>query len=147
MSGHSWDTYSYIEEHGLLEDVQAQPWEGPCKASPSSSSCVLDFIVERTIAPNLHFVAHLPHTVKGEQLIAQLYRCIPEHSWLFQYGRTPMSILLSEFVFGVRHSILDWTPELLIYETSHSVSPHRSRMPGGASSQSLLKQPQISKNL
>ncbi|KAI0655989.1 S-adenosyl-L-methionine-dependent methyltransferase [Cubamyces menziesii] len=80
MSGHSWDTYSYIEEHGLLEDVQAQPWDGP--------------------SPNLHFVAHLPHTVKGEQLIAQLYRCIPEHSWLFQYGRTPMSILLSEFVFG-----------------------------------------------
>ncbi|KAH9892893.1 S-adenosyl-L-methionine-dependent methyltransferase [Cubamyces lactineus] len=80
MSGHSWDTYSYIEEHGLLEGLQTQPWEGP--------------------SPNLHFVAHLPHNVKGEQLIAQLFRCIPEHSWLFQYGRTPMSILLSEYVYG-----------------------------------------------
>ncbi|KAI0330161.1 S-adenosyl-L-methionine-dependent methyltransferase [Cubamyces sp. BRFM 1775] len=80
MSGHSWDTYTYIEEHGLLEGLQRQPWDGP--------------------VPNLHFVAHLPHNVKGEQLIAQLFRCIPEHSWLFQYGRTPMSILLSEYVYG-----------------------------------------------
>jgi len=27
----------------------------------------------------------------GEQPVAQLFRCIPENSWLFRYGRIPMS--------------------------------------------------------
>lgn len=54
------------------------------------------------LAPNLHFVAHLPISVKGEQLLAQLFRCIPEHSWLFQYGRVPMSLILTEYVWSVR---------------------------------------------
>ena len=27
MSGHSWDTYAHLQEQGLLEDVQAVPWE------------------------------------------------------------------------------------------------------------------------
>ncbi|KAI0665348.1 S-adenosyl-L-methionine-dependent methyltransferase [Trametes maxima] len=80
MSGHNWDSYSHIEEHGLLEDVRTQPWEGD--------------------SPNLHFVAHLPLNVKGEQLVAQLFCCIPERSWLFQYGRVPMSIILSDYVWG-----------------------------------------------
>ncbi|KAI0371169.1 S-adenosyl-L-methionine-dependent methyltransferase [Pilatotrama ljubarskyi] len=80
MSGHSWDTYTYLEEQHLLEGLQQQPWEGPL--------------------PNLHFVSHLPLSVKGEQLIAQLFRCIPERSWLFQYGRVPMSIILSEYVWS-----------------------------------------------
>ncbi|KAI0743761.1 S-adenosyl-L-methionine-dependent methyltransferase [Daedaleopsis nitida] len=81
MSGHSWDTYTHLEEQGLLQDVVTAPWEDEA-------------------LPNLHFVSHLPHSVKGEQLIAQLYRCIPEHSWLFQYGRVPMHILMSEHVWS-----------------------------------------------
>ncbi|KAI0779873.1 S-adenosyl-L-methionine-dependent methyltransferase [Fomes fomentarius] len=81
MSGHSWDTYTYLEEQGIFNEVEAAPWE---KGS----------------IPNLHFVAHLPHSVlKGEQLIAQLFRCIPERSWLFQYGRVPMSMILNEHVW------------------------------------------------
>ncbi|KAL1942687.1 hypothetical protein VTO73DRAFT_4927 [Trametes versicolor] len=80
MSGHSWDTYSQIEETGLLKDVESQPWDGP--------------------VPNLHFVSHLPVSVKGEQLIAQLFRCIPERSWLFQYGRVPMSLILTDYVWS-----------------------------------------------
>ncbi|RDX44857.1 S-adenosyl-L-methionine-dependent methyltransferase [Lentinus brumalis] len=80
MSGHAWDTYAHIQEQGLLKDVETAPWE------------------ENSL-PNLHFVAHLNHNVKGEQLIAQLFRCIPERSWLFQYGRVPMSILMSDWVW------------------------------------------------
>ncbi|KAI0745514.1 S-adenosyl-L-methionine-dependent methyltransferase [Earliella scabrosa] len=80
MSGHSWDTYAHLQEQGLLEDVQAVPWE-------------------EDALPNLHFVSHLQHSVKGEQLIAQLFRSIPERAWLFQYGRVPMSILLSDHVW------------------------------------------------
>ncbi|OJT12292.1 Mitochondrial transcription factor 1 [Trametes pubescens] len=80
MSGHSWDTYSQMEETGILKDVESQPWDGP--------------------VPNLHFVSHLPVSVKGEQLVAQLFRCIPERSWLFQYGRVPMSIILTDYVWS-----------------------------------------------
>ncbi|KAI0689271.1 hypothetical protein C8T65DRAFT_109565, partial [Cerioporus squamosus] len=27
MSGHSWDTYTHLEEQGLLKDVASTPWE------------------------------------------------------------------------------------------------------------------------
>jgi transcription factor 1 len=37
----------------------------------------------------------------GEQLIAQLFRGIPEKSWLFKYGRVPMSFLLNKWVLDV----------------------------------------------
>nr|VWO98368.1 Zn(2)-C6 fungal-type domain-containing protein [Ganoderma boninense] len=78
MSGHSWDTYSHLDEHHLLGDLEIAPWE----------------------SSNLHFVSHLTHNVHGEQLIAQLFRSIPERAWLFQYGRVPMSILMSEWVWS-----------------------------------------------
>ncbi|KAI1796487.1 S-adenosyl-L-methionine-dependent methyltransferase [Ganoderma leucocontextum] len=80
MSGHSWDTYSHLEEHRLLEDVDMVPWESSI--------------------PDLHFVSHLTHNVHGEQLIAQLFRSIPERAWLFKYGRVPMSIIMSEWVWS-----------------------------------------------
>jgi hypothetical protein len=53
------------------------------------------------VHPELHFVTHVPHTVLGEQLVAQLFRCIPEKSWLFKYGRIPMSFILSDWVWQV----------------------------------------------
>lgn len=46
-------------------------------------------------------MSHLPSTVIGEQLIAQLFRGIPDSQWLFQYGRVPMSFILSEYVWKV----------------------------------------------
>ncbi|RPD63943.1 S-adenosyl-L-methionine-dependent methyltransferase [Lentinus tigrinus ALCF2SS1-7] len=81
MSGHDWDTYAHLEEQGLMKDVVYAPWE-------------------ENAFPNLHFVAHLTHNVKGEQLLAQLFRSIPERSWLFRYGRVPMSILMSHHVWS-----------------------------------------------
>ncbi|KZT00848.1 S-adenosyl-L-methionine-dependent methyltransferase [Laetiporus sulphureus 93-53] len=80
LSGFDWDTYSHIEDAGLLQDVEAVPWEGGHH-------------------PQLHFISQLQATVKGEQLIAQLFRCIPDRSWLFKYGRIPMSFVLSEWVW------------------------------------------------
>ncbi|PIL34238.1 hypothetical protein GSI_03949 [Ganoderma sinense ZZ0214-1] len=80
MSGHNWDTYSHLDENRLLGDVEVAPWESSI--------------------PDLHFVSHLTHNVHGEQLIAQLFRSIPERAWLFQYGRVPMSILMSEWVWS-----------------------------------------------
>lgn len=57
--------------------------------------------VHGPVHPQLHFISHLQHTVKGEQLVAQLYRCIPDRSWLYKYGRVPMSFVLSEWVWDV----------------------------------------------
>jgi len=53
------------------------------------------------VHPELHFVTHIPHTGFGEQLVAQLFRCIPEKSWLFKYGRIPMSFILADWVWQV----------------------------------------------
>ncbi|KAN0129209.1 S-adenosyl-L-methionine-dependent methyltransferase [Lactarius tabidus] len=78
MSGFSWDTYSYLQESGDL-DVDIAPWEN--------------------LHPELHFVTHIPQTIPGEQLIAQLFRCVPEKSWLFKYGRVPMSFILADWVW------------------------------------------------
>ncbi|KAF8271235.1 S-adenosyl-L-methionine-dependent methyltransferase [Lactarius quietus] len=77
-SGFSWDTYSYLLESGDL-DLDIAPWEN--------------------VHPELHFVTHIPQTIPGEQLIAQLFRCIPEKSWLFKYGRVPMSFILADWVW------------------------------------------------
>lgn len=55
----------------------------------------------RSVHPELHFVTHIPQTVHGEQLVAQLFRCIPEKSWLFKYGRIPMSFILADWVWRV----------------------------------------------
>ncbi|KAH9057340.1 S-adenosyl-L-methionine-dependent methyltransferase, partial [Lactarius vividus] len=77
-SGFSWDTYSYLVESGDL-DVDITPWG--------------------KIHPELHFVTHIPQTIPGEQLVAQLFRCIPENSWLFKYGRVPMSFVLADWVW------------------------------------------------
>jgi len=78
MSGFAWDTYSYLSENGDL-DVDIAPW--------------------KDLHPELHFVTHIPQTIPGEQLVAQLFRCIPDNSWLFKYGRVPMSFLLADWVW------------------------------------------------
>ncbi|KAI0793202.1 S-adenosyl-L-methionine-dependent methyltransferase [Abortiporus biennis] len=80
LSGYIWDTYAVLEQQGLLQDVAIHPWEGG-------------------VHPNLHFVSHLPHNIKGEQLIAQFFRMIPERLWLFKYGRVPMSLVLGEWIW------------------------------------------------
>jgi transcription factor 1 len=58
-----------------------------------------------TVHPELHFVTHIPQTIPGEQLVAQLFRSIPEYSWLFKYGRIPMSFLLPDWVWRVGSSL------------------------------------------
>jgi transcription factor 1 len=77
-NGFSWETYSYLLESGDL-DVDIAPWEN--------------------LHPELHFVTHIPQTILGEQLVAQLFRCIPEKSWLFKHGRIPMSFILADWVW------------------------------------------------
>ena len=96
-SGFVWDTYSYLLESGDL-DVDIAPWENrtfvlASNATKRSYTCV--------VHPELHFVTHIPQTILGEQLVAQLFRCIPEKSWLFKYGRIPMSFIVADWVWRV----------------------------------------------
>ncbi|KAH9855169.1 S-adenosyl-L-methionine-dependent methyltransferase [Lenzites betulinus] len=104
VSGHNWDSYNHIQELGLLEGVQSQPWDGPRTSCSLHENPLYKHAGTNgsllPLAPNLHFVAHLPINVKGEQLVAQLFRCIPERSWLFQYGRVPMSLILTEYLWS-----------------------------------------------
>ncbi|KAG0700711.1 S-adenosyl-L-methionine-dependent methyltransferase, partial [Suillus ampliporus] len=79
MNGFLWDTYHQLEVQGFLDDVETIPW--------NQSN------------PHLHFISHLPMDVLGEQLIAQLFRCAPEQSWLFKHGRISMSYLMHDWVW------------------------------------------------
>ncbi|KAJ3735654.1 S-adenosyl-L-methionine-dependent methyltransferase [Lentinula guzmanii] len=75
-----WDTFDRVEEQGLLDDVETFPWDGG-------------------VHPNLQFISHLPITVYGEQLIAQILRLIPNRNWLFKFGRVKMNFLLSDYIW------------------------------------------------
>ncbi|KAJ6499322.1 S-adenosyl-L-methionine-dependent methyltransferase [Mycena sanguinolenta] len=80
LNGESWSSYQTLEEMKLLDDVETVPWD-------------------QGVHPQLHFVSHLAANVYGEQFISQLFRSMPDQQWLFKYGRVPMSILLSEYIW------------------------------------------------
>ncbi|KAJ3989140.1 S-adenosyl-L-methionine-dependent methyltransferase [Lentinula detonsa] len=75
-----WDTFDRVEEQGLLDDVETFSWDDG-------------------VHPNLQFISHLPITVYGEQLIAQILRLIPNRNWLFKFGRVKMNFLLSDYIW------------------------------------------------
>lgn len=80
LSGFSWSTYAHIEEKGLLDHIKTVPYE-------------------QGMHPQLHFVSHIPQNISGEQFVAQLFRNIPTHSWLFKYGCVPMSFIMGEWIW------------------------------------------------
>lgn len=60
-------------------------------------------ISPRSADPPLRFIAHLPTSIYGEQLIAQLLRLVPDRGWLFRYGRVSMNYVMHDFVWEVCH--------------------------------------------
>jgi transcription factor 1 len=50
----------------------------------------------------------MPMGIHTEQLIAQLFRSIPDGQWLFQYGRVPMSFILSDYIWQVSTLVVVW---------------------------------------
>ena len=100
MSGFVWDTYTFLEEQGELDHIKRVPFEDGstfrilCPHDLVSSPCI--------VHPQLHFISHIPQNIKGEQLIAQLFRNIGSRSWLFKYGAVPMSFIMGEWLFEVR---------------------------------------------
>ncbi|KAF9227446.1 S-adenosyl-L-methionine-dependent methyltransferase [Gyrodon lividus] len=77
--GYAWGTYYNLEAEGHLNEVEVSPWQDP--------------------NPQLQFIAHLPTSIYGEQLIAQLLRLVPDRGWLFRYGRVPMSYVMHDWVW------------------------------------------------
>ncbi|KAG6918073.1 hypothetical protein DXG01_016731 [Tephrocybe rancida] len=75
--GANWASYSDMAQLGVLDDVSKHPWD-------------------QGIHPHLQFISHLPSTVYSEQLTSQLFRSMPEGNWLFQYGRVPLNLILSD---------------------------------------------------
>jgi transcription factor 1 len=84
----------------LFDDVRTIPWDQGGNISIASQSHSTD-LLPRAVHPQLHFVSHLASSVSGEQFISQLFRCMPDQQWLFKYGRVPMSILISEYIWKV----------------------------------------------
>ena len=110
MNGFLWETYHQLEAQGFLDDVETTPW--------SQSN------------PHIHFISHLPMDVLGEQLLAQLLRCAPEQSWLFKYGRVPMSYLMHEWVWDV--GFFRSLYSLFLSDKTYSVSQPPLRIALGA---------------
>ena len=69
---------------------------------PSVLAAAHQLIMPCSADSSLQFIAHLPTSIYGEQLIAQLLRLVPDQGWLFRYGRVPMSYLMHDFVWEVR---------------------------------------------
>lgn len=76
---------------------------------------------------NLHFVAHMPNSVFGDQLVAQLFRLIPERGWLFKHGRVPLSMIISEALHQVRTLASSFTYVNSTYHPKRTVAPAGSR--------------------
>jgi hypothetical protein len=53
------------------------------------------------VHPTLQFISHIPHSILGEQLVAQFCRCVPDKSWLFQHGRVPMNLIITDWLSQV----------------------------------------------
>ncbi|VDC03590.1 unnamed protein product [Peniophora sp. CBMAI 1063] len=79
MSGFDWATYTHMDDK-VLTDIPKLPFDAG-------------------LHPNLHFISHIFMTAQHEQFVSQLHRCIPQKSWLFQYGRVPMSLIMGEWGF------------------------------------------------
>lgn len=101
--GYAWSTYRNLEAEGHLWDVESSSWQERTSFwfdIRRNASAQLTFATV-SADPPLRFVAHLPTSIYGEQLIAQLLRLIPDRGWLFRYGRVPMNYIMHDFVWEV----------------------------------------------
>lgn len=86
LSPYDWDSWASLLLHPLFTGdktiVKHREW------------------TSRTL-PHLRFVAQIPDSMVGEQLISQWISCIPRRNWLFAYGRVRMDLLVSPSLFDV----------------------------------------------
>ena len=79
--------------------------------------------LSKPVHPQLHFISHIPHTILGEQLVAQLFRNIPDRSWLFKYGRVPLSFVMGQWLWDVCRVHLFVPIALLICDHQRVAAP------------------------
>jgi hypothetical protein len=93
-----------------VDDISGGEGQVPCGCPPSPLGCwpyarlVLTVVAVLTgeVHPTLQYISHIPHSIAGEQLVAQFCRCVPDESWLFQHGRVPMNLIMSDWLSQVR---------------------------------------------
>ncbi|ORY92394.1 S-adenosyl-L-methionine-dependent methyltransferase [Leucosporidium creatinivorum] len=71
--GFLWESYSNLEEQGLLKDVPVHPWD--------------------EVHPNFFLAAQLPNNQHGQQLFVQFLATTAGQMWLWRYGRFQMGFL------------------------------------------------------
>jgi mitochondrial transcription factor 1 len=113
-----WDAFTDLSEKGYMNDIGTVPWTEGVSLKVRSNQTLI-FV---PVHPHLHFISHLPTATMSEQLISQFLRAIPERSWLFKYGRMPMSYILSDHVWQVRATPNQLSGQWTI--TTFSVSWH-----------------------
>lgn len=53
--------------------------------------------------PNLVYLAQVPESDLGEQLVAQWIGCIANQSWFFKYGRVQLSLVVRPTLYDVSY--------------------------------------------
>lgn len=88
-SAYDWETWTKLLQHpvfsGVSSEVVSRKW--------------------RDTPPNLRFVAQIPDSVVGEQLISQWVALIPRRGWLFEFGRMRLDLLVSPSLFDVGRAV------------------------------------------
>ena len=102
QSGYEWGVYKKLEDAGELDDVLKVPWTSGGEFIRLMLKLPCLTRVSHLVHPQLSFITHIPTTVLGEQLIAQLFRGIPDKQWLFQYGRVPLCFMMSSRMWKAR---------------------------------------------
>ncbi|SPO40620.1 related to MTF1 - mitochondrial RNA polymerase specificity factor [Pseudozyma flocculosa] len=99
-SAYDWETYNHMITQGCLSHLQG-------KVPFSDDGATVDFSNDaglpvghgdlswRDPSP-LYFFAHLPNTVHGEQLFAQIIHAIASRLWLFRFGRLRLGFVCGE---------------------------------------------------
>jgi hypothetical protein len=64
-------------------------------------TCLYSWTDHQADPPNLHFVAQIPESDLGEQLVSQWIGCMANRSWIFKYGRVKLSLIVRPALYDV----------------------------------------------
>lgn len=101
----AWESYSRLEDEGLLDDIPKLPWK-----DGTSSSFLFRFyridtscLAITSVQPNLFFAAQLPNNRAAEQLLVQIVSASAggPSSWLFKFGRMRMGFTALDSFWAV----------------------------------------------
>jgi hypothetical protein len=95
------------------------------------------------VHPQLQFIIHMHTSVDGEQLLSQLFRCVPDRQWLFRYGRVPVHFILATRMWEV---CITLSCKTQLQNNINRDSLHRKERVHDANCPSSAKVPQTSKN-